>query len=94
MAEAFLKTSGGEPIALNLLLDGFSSTDEAILRGWDLPIAVICGTEDQDNGHAEALAEILPQGCYVPIPGNHMSAVTKPDLGVAMRDALCLPHCD
>ena len=88
MAEAFLKTSGGDPIALNLLIDSFASTDEATLRSWDVPISVICGTEDQDNGHAEALAEILPQGCYVPIPGNHMSAVTKPDLGVAMRDAL------
>ncbi len=82
--EAFLKTSGGDPVALNLLIDSFAGVTEADLRGWDVPVGVICGTEDQDNGHAEALAAILPQGCYLPIPGNHMSAVTKPELGAAM----------
>ena len=82
--EAFLKTSGGDPVALNLLIDSFAGVTEADLRGWDFPIGVVCGTEDQDNGHAEALAAILPQGRYLPIPGNHMSAVTKAELGAAM----------
>ncbi len=26
---------------------------------------------------------------FVPIPGNHMSAVTKPELGQAIVDFLC-----
>lgn len=86
--EAFLKTSGGDPVALNLLIDSFASTDAATIKSWDIPIGVVCGTEDQDNGHAEALAALLPQGRYLPIPGNHMSAVTKAELGPAMVDAL------
>ena len=40
--------------------------------------------EDDDNGSAEALSAALPKGRYVVVPGNHMSAVTKPELGAAM----------
>jgi hypothetical protein len=49
---------------------------------------VLTGAEDDDNGSAEALAAALPKGQYVVVPGNHMSAVTKPDLGAAMADFL------
>lgn len=86
--EAFLKTSGGDAVALNLLIDAFAGVEEDALRGWDFPIGIVCGTEDFDNGNAQALAEALPQGRYYPIPGNHMSAVTKPELGDAIIDFL------
>jgi len=36
--------------------------------------------EDNDNGSAEELAGLLLHGSYVGIPGNHMSAVTRPEL--------------
>jgi len=84
MVEAFLKTSKGDPVALNLLINSFAGVDEATIRSWDFSVGVVCGVDDQDNGNAQALAEALPQGRYYPIPGNHMSAVTKPDLGAAM----------
>jgi hypothetical protein len=45
---------------------------------------VLTGAEDDDNGSAEALSAALPKGRYVVVPGNHMSAVTKPELGAAM----------
>jgi pimeloyl-ACP methyl ester carboxylesterase len=88
MAEAFLKTTGGDPIALKLILDTFVDTTEAELRAINLPIGVVCGRDDSDNGSAAKLAEILPQGALITIPGNHMSAVAKPDLGTAIRDFL------
>lgn len=94
MVEAFLKTSKGDPVALNLLINSFSGVDEATIRSWEFPVGVVCGTEDDDNGNAQALAEALPQGRYYPIPGNHMSAVTKADLGTAMVEALGPPRCD
>ncbi len=84
MAEAFLKTTGGDPIALRLILDSFVDTEEAQLRSFDLPVAVICGVEDQDNGSAAELAALLPHGKLFEVPGNHMSAVVKPELGAAM----------
>lgn len=85
MAEAFLKTSGGDPVALLHILDTFADTPASAIEGFDLPVAVICGEDDQDNGSAEALAQALPKGRYMPVPGNHMSAVVKPDLGQAIR---------
>jgi hypothetical protein len=45
---------------------------------------VLTGADDHDNGSAEALSAALPNGKYVSIPGNHMSAVTKPELGAAI----------
>ncbi len=88
MAEAFLKTSGGDPVALLRILDSFVDTPVEAIRGFDLPVAVICGEDDQDNGSALALADALPQGALISVPGNHMSAVVKSDLGQAIRDFL------
>ncbi len=94
MVEAFLKTSKGDPVALNLLIDSFAGVDETTIRSWDFPVGVVCGVDDTDNGSAPALADALPQGRYYPVPGNHMSAVTKPELGAAMLEALGPPRCD
>ena len=88
MAEAFLKTSGGDPVALNLLLDSFVDTPASDIAGFDLPVAVICGEDDADNGSAQDLAEALPHGKLHIVPGNHMSAVVKSDLGQAILGAL------
>jgi pimeloyl-ACP methyl ester carboxylesterase len=88
MAEAFLKTSGGDPVALLHVLESSVDTPEEILGDLDRPIAVVCGVDDQDNGSAQDLAATLPHGRLIPIPGNHMSAVTKPELGIAIRDYL------
>jgi hypothetical protein len=49
---------------------------------------VLSGAEDHDNGSAAALVELLPAARYVEVPGNHMSAVTRPDLGRAIADFL------
>lgn len=84
MAEAFLKTTGGDPKALLGILDTFVDTKADELAAIQIPIGVICGAEDLDNGSAAALAEILPHGELITVPGNHMSAVAKPELGVAM----------
>ena len=58
------------------------------LRAIAMPTLVVSGAEDHDNGSAEALAGLLPDGHYVEIPGNHMSAVTKPELGGAIAEFL------
>ena len=87
-AQAFLKTTGGDAAALVHLLDTFVSTRDAELARIETPILVLCGAEDRDNGSAEALAAALPQARYHQVPGNHMSAVLKPDLGQAIADFL------
>lgn len=88
LAEAFLKTTGGDPEALLPLLDSFVDSTEAELRNLAMPVLVLMGAEDDDNGSGEELADLLPDGRYVEVPGNHMSAVTKPELGRAIADFL------
>ena len=84
LAEAFLKTTGGDPDALLPLLDSFVDTTEAELAAIAIPTLVLSGDEDSDNGSPQALAALLPNGEYQAVPGGHMSAVIKPELGRAM----------
>jgi pimeloyl-ACP methyl ester carboxylesterase len=88
MAEAFLKTTGVDPQAMLPLLDSFVDSSEDELRALAMPTLVVSGAEDDDNGPAQELAEILPRGRYESVPGNHMSAVTRPELGRAIADFL------
>lgn len=88
MTEAFLKTTGGDPVALRHILDTNVDTPGAALSRIVQPTAVICGADDDDNGSAQALADALPGGRFVAVPGNHMSAVTKPELGRAIAEFL------
>ena len=86
MAEGFLKTTKGDPKALLLLLDHFSVIPRAALTEIDLPILVLTGSEDHDNGSAGALRDALPNAVHVAVPGNHMSAVTLPAFGDAIAE--------
>jgi pimeloyl-ACP methyl ester carboxylesterase len=88
MAEAFLKTTGGDAQALLPLLDSFVDTSREALAAIEQPVLVLSGEEDQDNGSHQALAELLPDAKLVEIPGGHMSAVIKPELGQAIAEFL------
>src|SRR3954470_5839952 len=88
LAEAFLKTTGGDPDALLPLLGSFVDSTEEELCAIAMPTLILQGVEDRDNGSAEDLARLLPDARYVEVPGSHMSAVTKPDLGRAIAEFL------
>ena len=88
LAEAFLKTVGGDPVALLHVLDTFVDTPPEALARIATPTLVLVGAQDDDNGSGQALATALPKGRYVEVAGNHMSAVTKPELGAAMAEFL------
>ncbi|HVW69963.1 MAG TPA: hypothetical protein VHB68_13370, partial [Steroidobacteraceae bacterium] len=88
MAEAFMKTVGGDPVALLHVLDTFVDTPAQLLAGIQTTTLVLTGAEDDDNGSPEALARALPRAHCVVVSGNHMSAVTKSELGVAMAEFL------
>lgn len=92
MAEQFLKTTSGDAKALLPLIDSFVDSAEADLGTLDIETLVVAGEEDDDNGSALALADLLPRAHYVAVPGGHMSAVAKPDLGQAIADFLAPPR--
>ena len=81
MTEAFLKTTGGDPMALLRILDTFVDTPREALAAITTSVLVVNGADDHDNGSGEELAAALPDGQFRAIPGNHMSAVLKPELG-------------
>ena len=91
MAEAFLKTTGGDPLAMQPLLDSFVDTPIAEIEAIAVPVLVVAGADDHDNGSSPALADILTRGRYAEVAGNHMSAVTQPALGRTIRDFLTAP---
>jgi pimeloyl-ACP methyl ester carboxylesterase len=83
-AAAFMKQSHIDGEAVAHVLRSQQATPVEVLRTLETRTLVICGAQDQDNGSAPDLALTLPNAACVEIPGNHMSAVTKPDFGTAI----------
>ena len=77
----FMKSQKIDRISAALLLQSFADAFMDWLKAFTMPTLVVCGSEDDDNGSAEELAEILPNATFREIPGTHMSSVTKPELG-------------
>jgi len=88
MAAQFMRTTGIDPQVARLIATSFGDLDPARLADIAMPALVLTGTEDLDNGAAGPLAELLPQGSFAEIPGNHMSCVTKSDFGRAILNFL------
>jgi pimeloyl-ACP methyl ester carboxylesterase len=88
MVEAFLKTVGGDPVALLAVLDAAVDTPQEAIGRIEIPVLVAAGAGDSDNGSAAALARAFARGRYVELPGNHMSTVARPELGMAMAEFL------
>ncbi len=81
LAEAFLKTTGGDPKALRPLLDSFVDTTEEELGAIGLPVLVLAGEEDDDNGSAEALAALLPSPGDTPVTASQSRRLTTWNFG-------------
>jgi len=88
LAESFLKTTKGDAEALLCVLDTFSDVPRDAIARIQTPLLVVAGDEDNDNGSHERLAAVLPYASLATVPGGHMSAVIKPELGVAIADFL------
>jgi len=82
--QQFMKTMRIDRVAARLLLGSVDDTPREALAAITMPTLVVCGAEDQDNGSAPALAQALPDGRYVEIPGTHMSSVVQRELGEAI----------
>ena len=81
MAIQFMKTMDVDRVAAGHLLRTFEDAHPDWLAAFTMQTMVLCGTEDDDNGSAPDLAKALPDGRYEPVPGTHMSSVTRPEFG-------------
>jgi pimeloyl-ACP methyl ester carboxylesterase len=84
----FMKSQKVDRTAAALLLDSFEDAFVEWLEAFTMPTLVVCGSEDDDNGSAEELANILPNAIFREVPGTHMSSVTKPQFGDAIAGFL------
>lgn len=87
-AVSFMKTMKVDRLAARMLLQTFTDTPPEALAALSMPTLIVNGDSDRDNGDPAALTAALPDGVQVIVPGTHMSCVTKPDLGIAIRDFL------
>ena len=76
------------PEAMLGVLAAFHPTTEAEIRAITAPALVMLGEDDHDNGSAKTLADWLPHGRFLAVPGDHGAAVTSPEFVSALVDAL------
>jgi pimeloyl-ACP methyl ester carboxylesterase len=86
--ENWIRKTGGDPVALLHILDTFVDTPREILWQISVPILVIAGVEDSERASADQLADLLPNGRYQAVPGNHISVLTNPQFIVTILDFL------
>jgi pimeloyl-ACP methyl ester carboxylesterase len=84
----FMKSQGVDRDAARHLLGSFEDTFMDWLKAFTMPTLVVCGSEDEDNGSAEELAEALPNALFHQVPGTHMTSVTKAEFGEAIAEFL------
>ena len=84
----FMKSQKVDRTAAAELLDSFEDAFINWLEAFTMPTLVVCGREDDDNGSAEELANVLAHATFVEVPGTHMSSVTKPEFGEAIASFL------
>jgi pimeloyl-ACP methyl ester carboxylesterase len=80
----FMKSQKVDRTAAAQLLESFEDAFMSWLEAFTMPTLVVCGDQDDDNGSAEELANVLPNAVFEEVPGTHMSSVTKPQLGEAI----------
>lgn len=88
LAAQFMKTTGVDAEAAVQVLRSQVQTSREELGALSMPALVVAGIDDHDNGSASDLAAALPDGRCAKVPGNHMSAVTRPELGRSIRSFL------
>ena len=87
----FMKSQKVDRIAARQLLDSFEDAFIDWLQAFTMPTLVVCGDQDDDNGSAEELANVLPNADFREVPGTHMTSITKPEFGDALAEFLAAP---
>jgi pimeloyl-ACP methyl ester carboxylesterase len=86
--EDWLRANDGDPKALLLALDSWVNTAPEELSTVTVPVLVLAGAEDRQNQTAQALADALPHGRHVEVPGDHFTAEKSPEFWEALAGFL------
>jgi pimeloyl-ACP methyl ester carboxylesterase len=86
--EDWLRSNDGDPKALLLALDSWVNTAAEELSAARVPVLVLTGAEDWHNQTAKTLADALPDGRHVEVPGDHFTAEAAPEFWAALTEFL------
>ncbi len=87
----FMRSTGVDPRGAAHVLRSQAAIRREDLGAITMPTLVVCGEDDRDTGSGAELAEALPNARYAAVPGNHLGAVTTPELAREIRDFLVQP---
>jgi pimeloyl-ACP methyl ester carboxylesterase len=88
----WLRESGADPQAIGLVLGTSVATSPDALRHVPTPTLVAVGDSDSRSATAGSLAELLPHGRLVLVPGDHFAALEAPEFTAAVLDFLGQPR--
>lgn len=75
---ARVKATGGSLAGLRGALTSRTYTPADLLATFGVPVLVLTGDQDLDNGSGQNLAALIPGARYQPLNGNHLTAVIDP----------------
>jgi pimeloyl-ACP methyl ester carboxylesterase len=73
-----------DELALALQQKYQPATNPALLAKITIPVLIIRGTEDKENGSETGLQKLIPRSKLVYVPGNHNTAIRTPEFGDAV----------
>ncbi|MFJ3934322.1 alpha/beta fold hydrolase [Streptomyces sp. NPDC090029] len=83
-AEQWLRSTGGDPVALLRVLDTVVATPAETVKRIQTPTLVVAGADDDRVRSTDALAAALPAGSHTVVPGDHSTAIATPGMGAAI----------
>jgi pimeloyl-ACP methyl ester carboxylesterase len=80
--------AGFDPLAVSQLLDTMVSTPPDALRTVPVPVLIVGGEDDPRSDSADELAGLFPDAKVALVPGDHLTALSAPELAAAVAGFL------
>lgn len=84
----YAKKSGADTVVLARLQEFQPVTTRAELRKINVPVLVINGDKDKDNGDPQTLVDAIPGSRLVIVPGDHGGAMRTPEFAKTVVEFL------
>jgi pimeloyl-ACP methyl ester carboxylesterase len=84
----WVKQIGADPRAIGYVIGSSVATPLDAMRQVPVPTLIVAGDRDSRSESAAELAALLPNGQVVLVPGDHESALSKPEFTAAVLDFL------
>lgn len=84
----YIAGKGLNPLVLAAQQKEQPSTSKEALATLKIPILIICGEEDSDNGSGRELQKMIPEASFAEVPGTHNTASATPEFALRVIEFL------